>query len=111
MSRFRSFLVYLSSSLTVLAMSFAPALADAPDLTKVEGFAQSVIQVLLTLAGLLAVIFFVFGGITYISSSGNPERLDRAKNTIMFSAIGLAVAIGAFVLCGIITQLATTAFK
>ena len=111
MSRFRSFLVYLSSSLTVLAMSLAPALADATGLTKVESFAQSVIQVLLTLAGLLAVIFFVLGGISYIGSSGNPEKLERAKNTIIYSAIGLAVAIAAFVVTDIVTQLATTAFK
>ena len=111
MRRFRSLLVYLFGSLAVLFMTITPALADAPDLTKVESFAQNVIQVLITLAGLLAAGFFVMGGIQYISSSGNPERLDRAKNTIIYSGIGLAVAIGAFVISNIVMQMANTAFK
>lgn len=111
MRRFRSLLVYFIGSLSVVFMSITPALADAPDLAKVESFAQNVIQVLITIAGLLAAGFFVMGGIQYISSSGNPERLDRAKNTIIYSGIGLAVAIGAFVISNIVSQMANTAFK
>jgi hypothetical protein len=51
------------------------------------------------------------GGIGYITSSGNPEHLDRSKKTIIYSSIGLAVAIGAFVLSNVVTDMATTAFK
>jgi len=88
----------------------SPALAASADLSKVQNFIQNVIQALVTMAGLLAAGFFVMGGIHYITSSGNPEHLDRAKRTIIFSALGLAIAIGAFVLSNIISQLATTAF-
>ncbi len=110
MSRFRSLIVYLGGTLLVVFASISPALADAPDVSKVESFATNVIQVLTVLAGLLAAGFFVMGGINYITSSGNPEHLDRAKKTIIYSAIGLAIAIAAFVLSNIVTQLATTAF-
>lgn len=110
MSRLRSLLVGLGGTLLVVFASITPALADAPDVSKVESFAQNVIQVLVTLAGLLAAGFFVMGGINYITSSGNPEHLDRAKKTILYSSIGLAVAIAAFVITNIVTQLATTAF-
>jgi TRAP-type C4-dicarboxylate transport system permease small subunit len=96
--------------LTLVFLSITPTLADSPDLSKVENFAQNVIQVLVTLAGLLAAGFFVMGGINYITSSGNPEHLDKAKKTIIYSGIGLAVCIAAFVLSNIVTQLATTAF-
>ena len=111
MRRFRSLLVYFTGSLAVVLLSITPVLADAPDLSKVENFATNVIQVLITLAGLLAAGFFVMGGIQYISSSGNPERLDRAKNTIIYSGIGLAVALGAFVVSNIVSQMANSAFK
>jgi len=99
-------------SLVLLTTLFwvSPAFAESADLSQVQSFIQSVIQALVTLAGLLAAGFFVMGGIHYITSSGNPEHLDRAKRTILFSALGLAVAIGAFVLSNIISQLATTAF-
>ena len=76
----------------------------------VESFIKSVIQVLAGLAGLVATGFFVVGGFGYITSSGNPEHLDRSKKTLLYSAIGLSVTIGAFVLSNIVTGLANSAF-
>jgi predicted small integral membrane protein len=99
----------VSLSLLAVLCTVSPVFA-ADDVAKVQNFIQNIIQVLVTLAGLIAVVFFVVGGISYITSSGHPEKLDRAKQTIMYSGIGLAVAIGAFVLTGIISEIATKAF-
>jgi len=87
-----------------------PVLAADGDVSKVETFIQNVIQVLVTIAGLVSAGFFVWGGIGYITSSGNPESLDRAKKTILYSAIGLAIVLGSFVITNIVNQLATGAF-
>lgn len=89
----------------------APVLASGQDVARVQNFIQNSIQILVTLAGLLAAGFFVIGGIGYITSSGNPKNLDRSKRTIIYSAIGLAIAIGAFVLSNIVSELASTAFR
>ncbi len=88
----------------------APAHAAGGDISQVQTFIRSVIQVVAGLAGLVATGFFVVGGFAYITSSGNPERLDRAKRTLFFSAGGLAIVIAAFVLSNIVTTLATQAF-
>lgn len=80
------------------------------DVGNVENFIRSIIQVVAGLAGLVATGFFVAGGFTYITSSGNPEQLDRAKRTITWSAIGLAIVIAAFVLANIVTTLARQSF-
>lgn len=107
MQKLRS--LYLS--VLVVLLSAAPAFAaDSANVTRVQNFIQNIIQVLVTLAGLLAAAFFVLGGIGYITSSGNPESLERSKRTLVYSGIGLAVAIGAFVLTGIVSDIATTAF-
>ena len=100
----------LSSVLLLTFLWVTPTLAASADLSKVQNFIQNIIQVLVTLAGLLAAGFFVAGGIGYITSSGNPEHLDKSKRTIIFSALGLAIAIGAFVVSNIISEIATTAF-
>ena len=97
--------------LTVLLLAPTLALADSADVAKVQTFGQNIIQVLVTFSGLLAAGFFVIGGISYITSSGNPENLDRAKRTITYSAIGLAVSIGAFVLSSAISGIASAAFN
>lgn len=42
-------------------------------------------------AGALAVIFIVVGGIFYVTSSGDPGRVRRAKDIITNSVVGLAI--------------------
>jgi hypothetical protein len=88
----------------------SPAFATTVDVSQVDNFIRSIIQVLAGLAGLIATGFFVIGGFGYITSSGNPEHLDRAKRTLLWSGIGLAIVIAAFVVSNIIVQLATNAF-
>ncbi|EKE00107.1 MAG: hypothetical protein ACD_22C00092G0019 [uncultured bacterium] len=105
----RKLLSFITLSLVVLTFA-SPVYAAPADVAKVETFIRSIISVLVTLAGLTAAGFFVWGGIGYISSSGNPETLDRSKKTIMYSAIGLAVVLGAFVLTNIVSDLSTQAF-
>lgn len=87
----------------------SPAYAATADVTQIQTFIQSIIQILVTLAGLVSAGFLVWGGFGYITSSGNPELLDRSKKTIMYSAIGLAIVLGAFMLSNLVTQLATGA--
>lgn len=87
-----------------------PAFAADADVTKIQNFIKNIIQIFVTLSGLIATGFFVWGGVGYITSTGNPESLDRSKKTILFSSVGLAIVLGAFVLSNIVTDLATTAF-
>lgn len=87
-----------------------PAFAATADISQVQNFITNIIQVLVGLAGLTAAVFFVIGGFGYITSSGNPEHLDRSKRTIVYSGIGLAIAFGAMTLTNIVSQIAQTAF-
>lgn len=102
----------MAAVILALGILFAaePALAADGDVGKVENFIKSVIKVVAGLAGLIAAGFFVFGGLGYITSSGNPEHLEKAKHTLLYSGIGLAIVIAAFVISNIVTDLATGAF-
>jgi len=44
-------------------------------------------------AGIITCIMIVWGGIQYITSTGNPQGVVKAKNTILYSAIGLIIVI------------------
>ncbi len=96
--------------LTLLLIAAPPAFAESADVSKIQTFIQSIIQVLVTLSGLVAAGFLVWGGFGYITSSGSPEALDKSKKTILYSAVGLTIVLAAFVLSNVISQLATTAF-
>lgn len=74
--------VRLTALVVALAIPFVlatPVLAADGNVTQVETFIKSIIKVVAGLAGLVATGFFVFGGFMYITSSGNPEHLDKAK--------------------------------
>ena len=109
--RGRSKLRLAALTVSVFQLVYAhPVFAATGGVSNVENFIKSIITVLSAIAGLVATLFLVVGGIGYITSSGNPDNLDRAKRTIMHSLYGLAIVIGAFVVSNIVTELATKAF-
>jgi hypothetical protein len=93
-----------------LLLNFPVYAASTAGVGQVENFIKSLVTAVAGLAGLVASAFFVVGGFRYITSSGNPQHLDRAKRTIIYSATGLAITIAAFVLSNIVTSLASSAF-
>lgn len=53
---------------------------------------QNVINVLLYAIGILAVILIVIGGLKYVLSNGDQAQVTSAKNTILYSVVGLVIA-------------------
>lgn len=47
-------------------------------------------------ASILCLVFIIVGGITFILSAGNEEKIKRAVHTIRFAIIGLLVTFIAF---------------
>lgn len=57
---------------------------------------RSVINILLTAVGIIAVIMIIVGGIKYVTSSGDSSGITSAKNTILYAIVGLVVALMSF---------------
>lgn len=53
-------------------------------------------NMLMYLAGAIAVIVIIFGGIRYVTSTGDATRVKQAKDTILFGIIGLVISLLAF---------------
>ncbi|HRC28444.1 MAG TPA: pilin [Candidatus Saccharimonas sp.] len=62
----------------------------------VSSFVKTIVNVLLTILGSIAVIMIVIGGIRYTVSNGDTSAVTGAKNTILYAVIGLIVAIMAY---------------
>jgi len=63
---------------------------------KTLGFVRNIIELLLTVIGIISVIVIIVGGIRFTTSNGNAEQIKSAKNTILYAIIGLVVAVLAF---------------
>lgn len=52
-----------------------------------------IVNVLLFILGAVCVIVVIIGGIMFATSSGSADQVKRAKDTVMYAVIGLAIAI------------------
>ena len=59
-------------------------------------YISTVVEVLLFVIGTVSVIMIIIGGIRYTTSNGDSSQITAAKNTILYSVIGLIVALLAF---------------
>jgi hypothetical protein len=67
-----------------------------PDVKFPEGIwliALAGVNMLLYLAGIVAVVSIIYAGITYIMSQGNSEQGAHAKNRLINSIIGLVIVV------------------
>lgn len=87
-----------------------PVFADTPGVSDIDTFIKSILNILISLAGLTATVFFVIGGYGYMTASGDPVRLSQAKSRLLHTGIGLSIAIASYVLVSLVTSLATSAF-
>lgn len=55
-----------------------------------------IISGVIAVLGTVAVVFIVIGGINYMTSQGDPGKTKKAKDTILYSVIGLVICALAF---------------
>lgn len=64
--------------------------------TNLMGSVKQIINVVLGVIGVVAVVMIILGGVSYTTSQGDPEKIKKGKNTILYGIIGLVVAMLAF---------------
>jgi hypothetical protein len=71
---------------------------DLPNVPKVtpDSALSNGLKIVFALAGAIAVLIIVIAGLRMTTSSGNPEAVNKARNTIIFASIGLAFCVASF---------------
>lgn len=65
--------------------------------------AITLIRVVMSLFGIIAVGVIIYGAITYVTSTGEVAKTTRAKNIILYGIVGLIVASLAFALVNFVS--------
>jgi len=76
----------------------------------IVGVIGIIIKLVLFVAGALAVLFVVIGGITYLTARGDEEQTTKAKKTIVNALIGIIVIILSYVIVNVIVNLVNCGF-
>jgi hypothetical protein len=67
-----------------------------------DAFITDAITIVIRIVAALSLLFIVIGGFRYIMSQGEPQGVSKAKGTIVYALIGLAVAVLAQVIVSLI---------
>ena len=65
---------------------------------------SQVIEVLLEFAGIVAVIFIIYGGYVLMTSGGNEEGATKGKKILTYSLLGLVVIMLAYTIVVFVTN-------
>lgn len=87
-----------------LCYAAAPSIADALTLqvpignsaTDIPGYLSAVYQWLIRAAVVFAMVAFVVGGIIWTTAGGNKQRVEKAKDIIKNTLIGMGLALGSY---------------
>lgn len=60
--------------------------------TDLGGIVINITNWVLGFVSILAVLFLIWGGLQYLTASGNEEKIENAKNTITYAILGLVIA-------------------
>lgn len=78
------------------------SLSDNFGLMDIWSIVIAVIEMIVYVAGIVAVVMIIWGGFRMITSQGSPETIKEARNTVLYAVIGLVVTISARAIMGVV---------
>ena len=118
MKKIKIIVASLAIVLSIFGLNFTPAptyaansICDQPNVseeikkangcggsstTDLSGVIVGIVNGIVAILGIVAAIFVIVGGVNYMTSQGDAGKLQKAKNTILYSLIGLVIAALAF---------------
>jgi len=93
-----------ATSITVKLDNPLGAGENAKDIRVIIG---NIIKVVLGLVGSLALVIFVYGGLLWMTSAGNAERIKSGRDTLIWASLGFIVIFTSYILVGFLLQTIT----
>lgn len=77
---------------------------DGKTLEGSGGTLATVVNTFLYAAGIVAFLFVLIAGIRYINTTGDPSRIQQAKDTLLYAIIGLIITLLAIPIAGFVIR-------
>lgn len=61
-------------------------------------------DILMPIGGVIAVLAFIYSGFLYVKAQGNTTQIKDAHNALLYTSVGTAILLGAWVLANVICQ-------
>ena len=68
----------------------------------IQDFIKAIVQIVLYIGIPIVALAIIYTGFLFVSAQGNSEKLTKAKNALLYTIIGGALLLGAFVIANAI---------
>ena len=68
----------------------------------VPALVNSIVRQILGIVGALALIMFVYGGVLWMTSAGNQNRIEKGRETLIWATIGLIIIFSSYAILNFI---------
>lgn len=89
---------FLKEIYTILGGTGSGSGITSPTGLSLSQIALNFLNFLLAIVGILALIMFIIGGITFLTSAGDEDRYKTGKKIVTYAVIGIAVSLAALVI-------------
>lgn len=99
------FLLFLSLFLVSNVQAGATVLSNPlGNIDSPQMLIGKIINAVMGLIGSVTLLMFIYGGFTWMASAGNPDKVKRGKDILVWTAIGLFVIFSSYALVGFIIK-------
>ena len=74
----------------------------SPNINDIPSFIKAILQIVLTVGVPIVTLAIIYSGFLFVSAQGNAEKLQKAKDTLLFTLIGAALLLGSWVIANAI---------
>lgn len=64
---------------------------------------SNIIKIVIAVIGIVAVIVIIISGVTFLTSQGDPAKVKRAKDTILYAVLGLILSVLAYTIVNFVS--------
>lgn len=76
-----------------ILLYFAANPYGLPEAPTTDDKLKQILNIVLIILGAISVLVIIIAGLDFMFSQGEPDKVSRARNTIIYALIGLAIAI------------------
>lgn len=57
-----------------------------------DGIATKLVRILSLAVGVISIFIMIYAGLRFVMSGGDSQKINQARNTILYAAIGIGIA-------------------